>query len=303
MSAHERQPTPDAEQLRAMLYADAPTPADAEAMLDTVQRLSGWDAPTVSAAQTTQLTAQLLAALDAPPSAHAAPTRPPHLLLRIGRWLPLALLGYQRRMIGWEVWLITALIMTLGTFITAVVTRTQPSYSMDTLPLVIIAPLVAAFGVGFVYSSENNPLVELEKISTLSLPTIILARLTLIFGFNLLLGVAGSVALATVGGDLSLGMLLLAWLGPMTLLSALAFLISVLTFEPLVGGAVSLGLWVVYHLLRAWQATNVLPHLNLPALTIGAMPLAMLFMALLLCAVAFWFIEREERFDLIHKEG
>jgi hypothetical protein len=283
-----------------MLSADAPTPTDAEAMLDTVQRLRTWQAPSLSHAQTEQLTARLLAELDAIPDA-PIPVRAGHFVW-IGRWLPLALLNYQRRMIGWEVWVLSALIMAIGTFVTGIVARAQPGYALDSLPLVVIAPLVAAFGVGFVYRSEANPMVELEKISTLSLPTIVLARLTLIFGCNLLLSVGSSLALgaAWAGSDLSLGALVLAWLVPMTLLSAVAFLISVLTFEPFVGGAVALVLWASYHLVRAWQAAGLLSHVNLPALTTGLMPLVSIGVALLLAAIAFWYIGREERFDHTH---
>lgn len=72
-----------------------------------------------------------------------------------------------------------------------------------------------------------------------------MARLLLVFGFNLLLALLGSVALALLRPQVVLWSLITTWLAPMTFLAALAFLITVLTGASEIGMLFSLNLWAL----------------------------------------------------------
>ena len=91
-----------------------------------------------------------------------------------------------------------------------------------------LAPLIAAACVSLIYGPENDPAYEL----TLSTPTsprqILLARLVLVFGYNLALVIVAMLALLPALPDQQpvLGTLALTWLAPMTFLSAAALALS-----------------------------------------------------------------------------
>jgi hypothetical protein len=134
------------------------------------------------------------------------------------------------------------LVMALGFVVTLMLYR--PGTGAE-LPFVIIAPLVAALGVAFLYGVDVDPALELQLATPVSPRLILLARLTLVFGFNLAVGLACSAALALFPTGLSLWGIILSWLAPMAFLSALAFLLSVLVFDPLFSALMSLLLWGV----------------------------------------------------------
>jgi hypothetical protein len=95
----------------------------------------------------------------------------------------------------------------------------------NVVALRILAPLVTAASLAVLYGPEHDPAAEL----TLSTPTspwkILLARVTLVFGYNLVLGVAVSLLLQAFI-PVNLNGLILSWLAPMTFLSALALVLS-----------------------------------------------------------------------------
>jgi hypothetical protein len=101
------------------------------------------------------------------------------------------------------------------------------------------------------------------------------------------------VALSALRFDLSFWPLVAAWLAPMAFLSALAFLLTVLTTEPLVGMLVSLVLWSVQALRQAAVIARALWYVpNL--MTSEAQPW-LLMLALALAGLALWLGGREER--------
>jgi hypothetical protein len=157
------------------------------------------------------------------------------------RW-GLLVLGAQLRIVHRFTWVASLLVMALGFVVTLMLYR--PGTGAE-LPFVIIAPLVAALGVAFLYGVDVDPALELQLATPVSPRLILLARLTLVFGFNLAVGLACSAALALFPTGLSLWSIVLSWLAPMAFLSALAFLLSVLVFDPLFSALMSLLLWGV----------------------------------------------------------
>jgi hypothetical protein len=188
---------------------------------------------------------------------------PPPLtrLQRLQNWWPWLLLSSQLRIVQTEIWLATTVIMAIGTMVSLASYRPG-----DMLPLVFIAPLLSAFGVGLLYDGDVLHMLELEDTTPVSTRLLLLARLTLVFGFNLALGLLGSIAMALWNADIALWSLVMSWLAPMTFLSALAFLTSVLLSDALAGGLLSLILWSIHIFLRFnpmshdfWQLISTTP--------------------------------------------
>lgn len=232
--------------------------------------------------------ARLLTALHAEASVQFAPTR--HKRSARGAWL---ILWSQTRVIHKLLWIASALVITLGALVTLAF-RT-PAGSDASLPLTIVAPIVAAFGVALLYGTDADPAVELVLATPISPRLIVLARLVLVFGFNLLLTVGFSVVLALMRSELSLLTLILDWFAPMTFLSGMAFLLSALLFDPLASGLISLCVWVAavarhYDVTLGGDVLRLLPDLlrsDLQALLI--------VVGLVVFVLAFLRIQTEER--------
>lgn len=124
--------------------------------------------------------------------------------------------------------------------------------------LTLIAPIVAAVGVAGAHRSRHDPAAELVAAAPTSGRLLLLARLTLVFGYDLALALSASAVLAvTVSSEIAIaGMtgsaagldvlvgLILTWLGPMALLSSLGLLVAV-RFGPDVALGTVLVLWVL----------------------------------------------------------
>jgi hypothetical protein len=197
----------------------------------------------------------------------------------------------QIRVIQREIWWASALVLILGTFVTLSI----PAGS-SLIPLAVIAPVVAAIGVALLYDDEIALMLELESSTPTSPRLLLLARLTLIFGFDLLLALAGSMLLALVRVDYLLMPLVLSWLAPMTFLSGLAFLLSVLMRESAAAYGLSLLLWLMHLIFRT---SNVDPALRawiaFPGLE-GAQNQPLLFLSAVMCVIAaLWWAGSQEK--------
>lgn len=274
--------TPDqsseTERLREMLAED--TGSEAESLLATVEALKRWPAPEPTSESTAQLIALLSAELP----------RKENRWYQLAEWWPWLLVRAQMRIVRQEIWIASLLVMVLGTL----VTLGEYTSNAGTLPFVLIAPLVTAVSVAYLYGPEVDAALEIELSMPISPRLVLLARLALVFGFDLILGIGASVVLATVHAELSLWSLVMTWLAPMAFLSALAFVLSIIWMEPLVGVAVSLGLWTVQTIMR-FVAINGLPlRLYLPDMLAADTRPWMLLASVLLCVIGFWFAGREE---------
>jgi hypothetical protein len=207
---------------------------------------------------------------------------------------PWLLLRAQLRVVHREIWLASALVMALGTLV-AVATYSGGA-GADALPLVLTAPLVTAVGAAYLFGPDGQSSLEVELAAPVSPRLVLLARLTLLFAFDLALGLLGSGLLALVRADVLLWPLVSTWLAPMACLSALAFLLSVLLVDATAAALVSLGLWCL-QVLRQTGAGDVyvwvfrfVPDLLQPGAQgwlWGA--------ALALAAIAVWLGGQEER--------
>ncbi|MBN8620051.1 MAG: hypothetical protein J0L63_14175, partial [Anaerolineae bacterium] len=217
--------------LRAMFEADMRAEEDADELFDVVMRMQRWEAEPVSAAMTDALVERLMGEMP-------AIVDKPSVRMRL-KWA-LLILTAQVRIVQPMLWLASALVIGLGALVTLWFYQVDNS---SQLPLVIVAPLVAACGVAFLYGQEADPALELQLASPVSPRFILLARLVVLFGFNLVVTLVCSVGLAVIWPQISLLPLIYAWLAPMTFLTGLAFLLSVLFFDALISVLISMLLW------------------------------------------------------------
>jgi hypothetical protein len=204
------------------------------------------------------------------------------------------LLRGQAPLVRRGIWLASGLTTTLGVLV-AIATLHQ---SIGSFTLALIAPVVAAFGMAFIYGPENDPSLEIAMSTPTSPRLVLLSRLTLVFGYDLLLALIASLLLSMVHG-FTLWALIELWFAPMLFLSALALAAS-LVFSPLVAMVGALILWglrlvQMSSTMRNGPApsTDVAQVFGLPALNPYLLALGL---ALLVFAIAY--VPRQERFSL-----
>ena len=163
-------------------------------------------------------------------SSSQAAVAPSHLaedaLRRIHAPLPLVaslrralqLLRAQALLVQRELWPTSAAVIGLGIALALVAEKAVVVY--------FIAPLVAAASLTVIYGPEYDPATELAFATPTSAWKVLLARLTLVSGYNLLLALAASLALLVFMPAHLLGAIILTWLGPLTFLSALALVLA-----------------------------------------------------------------------------
>ncbi|MDX1992790.1 MAG: hypothetical protein SF029_10380 [bacterium] len=271
--------------LRAMLAEDLDSAEEADALLETVLLLRRWDAAETQTMQIDSLVQQLAAALP-------SETWFQRLKRGVSQSWPLQVLIAQMRVVRGAIWWASLLVMLIGTLVTL---GTYGQNGNTLLPLAVIAPIVTACGVALLYDGETEQMLELENATRVGGVLLLLARLALVFGLNLLLALAGSVLLALTYTEVSLWPLVMSWLAPMTFLSALAFFLSVASIEPLIGASFSLGLWVVHLSLTTQAGDNLLLSLlSLPGLRVAESRPALFLVSALLVIVALWMVGQSE---------
>jgi hypothetical protein len=155
------------------------------------------------------------------------------------------LLTMEARLLHPAIWMASALIMVAG------VGFTLARSGASEFVLALAVPLIAAAGVAGSYGPENDRAFELVAVTPTSPRVILLARVTLVFGYDLILALLSSAVLALLNATpLGLTSLIMTWLGPMATLSALSLLLSV-CWNPEGATGVALALWSVHALAFA----------------------------------------------------
>ena len=193
------------------------------------------------------------------------PDPKPTLFQKLQDWYPLLLLRSQIRIVGREIWLASALVFLLGIFVTLSENGDLPS---DLTPLTVLAPIVAVVAIALLYDTNTECLFEIEDASPMGIPLLLLSRMTLIFSFDLLMGIIASTILVIIQDELSLVPVIMSWLIPMTFLSAVAFFTSVLARNSVLGIMAGVGIWVLHIGYRMGEDLNrILYALSMPSLT------------------------------------
>jgi hypothetical protein len=193
------------------------------------------------------------------------------------------LLYAQAYLVRREMWPASAIVMAIGVVVAFLLGKVEI--------IRFIAPLAAAASLAAIFGPEHDPASELTLATPTSPWKVLLARLTLVHGYNLLLALVASLFLLTLVSPEMLGALILGWLGPMTFLSALALLLSLW-----IGAgnsiAIAYGLWAIqfprYELVVSPStAAAWLPVLEAYRHFWGS-PLLLIGMGLLLLVLALW---------------
>jgi hypothetical protein len=167
-------------------------------------------------------------------------------------WYLAALVLAEARLIRLAVPVASALVMALGVAVVLIPGATggagsavYPGTVAGDL-LALIAPIVAAAGVAGAYRSRRDPAAELVAATPTSGRLLLLVRLTLVLGYDLVLAVAASAVLAATAAGTAAGLnaLIGAWLGPMALLSSLSLLVAV-RFGPDIALGTAVGVWAL----------------------------------------------------------
>ena len=231
----------DETRLRALLREDAGSDELAEELMPTIMRLRAWEAD-LSEAQQVELIARLRAQARSP------------LWRRLAEWWPLLILRSQARIIQREIWVASLLMTLLGLGITLAVASPGAGAGV----FVLIAPVIAASGIAFLYNEEIEGMLEIEHASQASLRLVLLARMVLVFGWDMALGVIASLIAAIARDEIAFGLLVSVWFVPMFFLSSLAFCVAVIGRDSIAGMMTSLTLWVVFSLWRVtWQPLSL----------------------------------------------
>lgn len=203
---------------------------------------------------------------------------------------PIALLLSQLRVIQREIWLASTFVLMIGVLVTLT------SESPDLLSFSVLAPIVAAAGVALLYDTDMRAMLEIEETTLASARLLLMARLTLVFGFNLIVALIGSVILALLDNETLLLPLIMSWLAPMTFLSGLAFFLSIMGSDTLFGASMSVAMWI-FHLIasKTHGGNPLLILLSMPGLTAPSNRPYMLMGGMLLIVVALWLVGIVER--------
>ncbi len=200
------------------------------------------------------------------------------------------LLRAQALLVQRDLWPASAVVMAMGVAVALLSERADIIY--------FLAPLVAASTLAMLSGPEHDPALEL----TLSTPTspwkILLARLSVVSGYNLLLALAASLVLLSFVPPGLLGALILGWLGPLAFLSALALLFS-LWLGTSNAVAIAYGLWFLQYIpFRAvglWTNASLWTSAMTAYQQFWRSPGLLLVLSLLVVGLALWSVGRPAR--------
>lgn len=263
------------------LLEDTGSPEEAAELVPVIRKLEAWKAPVPAVKETNRLIGTLKPLLRD----HQKNTL--SYRLHLG-WL---VVRSQPRVVQSELWTASAIVMGLGTLVT--LAYSHMGGVNVALPFVLVAPVAAAGGIAFLYGPSLDPVLEIELTTPISPRQVLLARLVLVFGFDLLFGLAGSAVLSFLRADISFWPLVSAWLAPMTFLASLAFLLMTLTLDSTVNQLICLGLWIIQNMTRL--APGIRWPFPLPDLTAAAARPWLWLLAVLLFGAALWLGGGEER--------
>lgn len=205
----------------------------------------------------------------------------------------LQLLRSQMPLVQREIWPASALVIGLG-YVAALI-------SAQAVFIYALAPLIAAACVALIYGPENDPAYELALATPTSPRQILLARLFLVFGYNLGLVLVATLGMLPVLHQALFGTLALSWLAPMTFLSAAALVLSLW-----IGATNAISITYIAWLAQLFTGPLRLPQAGL-GLSAGVMevmaayqrfwqaPALLLVLAAGLLGVAVWLAGRQQQ--------
>jgi hypothetical protein len=197
------------------------------------------------------------------------------------------LLHSQTFLVQREMWPATAAVMALGVMVALVSKHAEFIY--------FIAPLIAAASLSILFGPEHDPAHELALSTPTSSWKLLLARLSIVSAYNLLLAIAAILIMMIAFPPDLLGTLALGMLAPMAFLSALALLLSMWIGT---GNAIviSYALWLLqsipYPSAGSWVVSPAWSAFLLAYREFWRSPMLLLALSVPLVLIALWSANR-----------
>jgi len=205
-------------------------------------------------------------------------------------WKAWYILRSQIALIRREIWVSSALVSLLGIIVALLVENVNAIY--------FLAPFISAAGVAYIYGMQNDPALELILATPISAQQILMARLALVFGYNILLTFSSSLLILLIHGQFAQfsWVVLLDWMAPMAFLSSLALFCSLL-WGSVNAVVIAYSLWVVKGIMPELEfsgryATGFVSLMDF--LNKVETPSHLLLISLLLFALAMWFTGKKQ---------
>jgi hypothetical protein len=267
------------ERFKQRLLDDGASEQDIEALASVAASLEDWYDPGIDQIHQTRLVLQL--------------QRQSEITLHTRIATALTILQAQRRVVRREIWTASVFSILVGVILTLLVIN-----ATQVVLFGLIAPIVTAVGIAFIYGPDTDPPMEVLLTTPVSPRLVLLARLVLVFSFDLIVGLAMTGVLTGLlpsvsSISISMGTLTAMWLAPMVFLSALAFFGSVLFVDSLVGVMVSLVGWFVIYAGYLVRFDTTLSF-SLPDFTVPDNQAMLWIAAVILALMAFWLAGSEE---------
>ena len=255
-------------------------PEELADLVPILSRLSEWQAPEPSPAETEHLFTLLAGALPNPSPVRAA-IRLHRQQQGTGiRWL-LAAARTQVTLFGPAFWLVSALVTLMGAIAVLSIDRAQPAQGLVVQALLLRAsgPLLAYLGTVIAFRGMQGRVLECELVCLPSSLQLALARLVIVLGYDIGLGLALSIMLALGGAEQVLS-LILSWFMPLLLVAGLALLLS-LRFSMQTAASVAYGSWLLLLAVQASSTFELVPVTPQAEALLGGLGLVLLAFALL----------------------
>ncbi len=186
-----------------------------------------------------------------------------------------------------ELWSVSAIVMLIGVLVAVVAKRDMVIY--------LLSPLMAASTLAMLYGPDHDPADELARATATSPWKILLARMSIMSCYNLLLGLVASLGLLLFVKPDMLGTIILGWVGPLAFLSSLALLLSV-WWGTGIAIVVTYGLWMAQYVsfktISIWAPSPVWSSFLTAYKNFWHEPLLLVGLAFLLGLIALWSANR-----------
>jgi hypothetical protein len=274
-------------QLRDVLREQGIAPEELSGMFAALRRLDEWTAPQPSPADTQQLLAQLAHALPSfSPVRQAISERQQRPIGNIIGLLVTA--RAQVSLFGPSFWLLSALITVVGALTALGMVGPTPYAQQFAAQVVVLrasGPLLAYLGAVVAFRGIGAHVLESELVCVPSLWQLALARLVIVLGYDLTLGLV-LYLLLLAGGAGDVLTLMVSWFMPLLLVAGLALLLS-LRLSIQTAASVAYGAWLAVLALDAIANAQNIQALALLTLSppvevlLGGLGVALLATALL----------------------
>ncbi len=197
------------------------------------------------------------------------------------------LLRAQVLLVRRDMWPASAAVMALGVITALLSKHSEVVY--------FLAPAIAVASVAGLTGPGQDPAYEMILATPTSPWKVLLARLSVVSCYNLLLSLAATLALLAFFPPALLGTLILGWLGPLAFLSALALLLSqwLGTSNAM---AIAYVLWIAqyipYQSIETWMGSHAMGQIIQAYQQFWHSPILLCLLSIIVVGMSLWSADR-----------